>query len=71
MNEISAYDGKVTIISGDVETEISSIMALLSLGLVQGDQITIQVAGKDEEDEAERLVALFEQKFDFPGRESG
>lgn len=71
MNEVSAYKGRVSILANGIETELSNIMALLSLGLTHGNAITIRVEGADEETEAQRLVELFETKFDFPGRESG
>ncbi|WP_020612452.1 HPr family phosphocarrier protein [Sediminispirochaeta bajacaliforniensis] len=71
MNEVSPYEGKVILEKEDVEVELTSIMALLSLGLVQGDRITIRIEGPDENKTAEKLVELFQHNFDYPGRESG
>jgi phosphocarrier protein HPr len=69
MKEVSSFKGTVTIQRGGSSTELNNIMALLSLGLLHGDNITIQVEGPEEEEEADRLVELFEYNFDFPGRE--
>lgn len=71
MNEISTFSGQISLKHGDTTVEISNIMALLSLGLVQGDRIEIIVEGGDEEAEADKLRELFQRNFDFPGREQG
>jgi hypothetical protein len=46
-------------------------MALISMGLRQGQGITIQVEGPDEEKVCRQLTELFETEFDFPPREEG
>ena len=71
MSEISDYDGTITIEADGVSVELTSIMALLSLGLVQGCKVLIRVEGENETAEADRLADLLERNFDFPGREQG
>jgi phosphotransferase system HPr (HPr) family protein len=71
MGEISDFGGTISLESDGVSVELTSIMALLSLGLVQGSEVIIKVEGDNEEAEADRIAALLERNFDFPGREQG
>lgn len=47
-----------------------SIMALLSMGLQQGEAITITVEGEGDDALCTQLVELFETEFDFPTGQS-
>lgn len=58
------------VISSDIEVPLSSILALISLGLQQGDSIEIKVDGPDAESACQKMVELFETEFDFPPREA-
>ncbi len=71
MGEISGYGGTISLEADGVSVELTSIMALLSLGLVQGSKVLVRVEGENEEAEAEQIAALLERNFDFPGRELG
>jgi phosphotransferase system HPr-like phosphotransfer protein len=51
--------------------ELNNVMGLLSLGLVQGSEVTLRVEGPDEEQEAETMAELFSRHFDFPPRKGG
>ncbi len=64
------YEGTISIENGSVRVELNNIMGLLSLGLVQGDTITLRVEGPDEEQTAESLKELFERHFDFPQKDA-
>ena len=70
MDEVGGYDGAVTIHAKNATVELNNVMALLSLGLEQGDTIHLQVEGPNEEEMADTLVELFERHFDFPRKES-
>ncbi len=70
MDYVADYEGTITIENSSTRVELNNIMGLLSLGLVQGDTITIGVEGPDEEKTAESLKELFEQHFDFPQKEA-
>ncbi len=48
------------------ETELNSILSLISLGLACGDRATLQVEGPEEEKALARIGDLFEYEFDFP-----
>lgn len=69
LNAASEYDGECRVLAESGETNLCSVMGLLSLGLQQGDAITIEVEGPDEDAFCEQLVQLFETHFDFPPRE--
>jgi phosphocarrier protein len=69
LNATSDYDGECRVIADSGETDLNSVMGLLALGLQQGDAITIEIEGPDEESFCQQLVELFETQFDFPPRE--
>lgn len=48
------------------ETDLSSILELISLGLEKGDEVIISVDGKDEEKVCYEIAELFSFNFDFP-----
>ncbi len=50
------------------ETDLKSILELISLGLEKGDEVVISVHGKDEEKACHEMAALFSFNFDFPPR---
>lgn len=66
IEEVADYTGDVHLSSSKGESDLRSVLSLLLLGLQKGDQITLGVTGPDEEEFCERLVTLFETKFDFP-----
>ncbi len=57
----------VTGSSGE-KAELDSILALISLGLCQGDEAELSVEGPEEEKALQRIGDLFEYNFDFPPR---
>jgi len=46
-------------------TELKSILDLLSLGLQQGDTVTVRATGANEAAACEKIAGLFEKEFDF------
>lgn len=59
-------DSVITVLSPGGTCRLGSALDLMMLGLEQGTQITLQVAGPDEEKVIERFKELFETEFDFP-----
>ncbi len=51
-----------------LETELNSILTLISLGLTVGSQAILCVDGPDEEAGLAEIGELFEHEFDFPPR---
>ncbi|HHW13177.1 MAG TPA: HPr family phosphocarrier protein [Firmicutes bacterium] len=50
VNTVSKFQGEVTITKNGKTGNLKSLLDLLSLGVEQGDQITITVDGKDEDE---------------------
>lgn len=48
------------------ESNLDSILSLISLGLAKGDEVVIEAEGKDEEKACEKIAGLFGYEFDFP-----
>ncbi len=63
--EFPGYRFEVVTADGQ-ETELNSILSLISLGLACGDRAVLRVSGPDEEKALTRIGDLFEYEFDFP-----
>ena len=61
-------DDRFTIVTPEGETELDSMLALISLGLCCGAEARLRVEGPDEERAVKRIGDLFEYEFDFPPR---
>lgn len=48
------------------EIDLKSLLALLSLGLHEGEAVTVRAAGPNEAEACEALANLFAYSFDFP-----
>ncbi len=48
------------------ESDLSSIMSLIVLGLAKGDSVTVRAEGPREAEACEKIASLFEFNFDFP-----
>lgn len=67
MAEIDKFPGTdFKLISENGTSSMHSILELLSLGLQQGDEVTVQASGKDEENACSAIAALLEKEYDFP-----
>ncbi|MGC9312518.1 MAG: HPr family phosphocarrier protein [Sediminispirochaetaceae bacterium] len=68
IGEVKDYPGTITVEANGFSLQLNSVMSLLSLGLVQGDEVRLKVEGPEEEEFSDKLVELFEKKYDFPKR---
>ena len=50
------------------ETELNSILTLISLGMTVGTKAVLRAEGPDEDAAIKRIGDLFEYEFDFPPR---
>ena len=48
------------------ESDLTSILTLISLGIEQGEDVEITVNGPDEEEACQEIAELFAYEFDFP-----
>jgi len=69
IEEIGDYSGKISAEAHGFSVNLNSVMGLLSLGLVQKDEVKIRVEGPDEEKVAAQVKELFERHYDFPPRQ--
>ncbi len=65
---VADYDGEITVTGEKGETNLRSILEVMTLELFPGSQVTIRVSGPDEETFCKDVAALFETHFDFPPR---
>ncbi len=68
INKEFPYHTFVIETSDGQETELNSILTLISLGLTVGSKAILRVTGPDEEKAIARIGDLFEYEFDFPPR---
>lgn len=66
VKEMQNYTGKIQITAKNGDTNLTSVLGLVSLGLEPGERVRIQVDGPDEKRICQRIVELFETHFDFP-----
>ena len=58
-------DCKFRVISRNGESDLTSILSLISLGLEKGNEVTIRVEGPSEESAFAKLTYLFAFEYDF------
>jgi phosphocarrier protein len=64
VEEAGNYEAKITLTKGDQEANGKSIMGVMSLGISQGTEITIQAEGEDEAEAVAALTELIENEFE-------
>ncbi len=57
------YESKVTIHFGGKSADSGRMMAIMSLGVKQGDTVTVDVEGPDEEKAASEMEAFFKENL--------
>ncbi|MCK5156069.1 MAG: HPr family phosphocarrier protein [Spirochaetales bacterium] len=65
---VADYPGKISVSKDGYTVNSISAMNLLTMALIEHDQIVITVTGKKEELVAKNLAELFESHFDFSPR---
>lgn len=63
VKEAKKFASKITISKGDKSSSATSLMKLMGMGVVKGDEVTIQVEGDDEDAAAEAIKAFMENNF--------
>ncbi|MBE7004710.1 MAG: HPr family phosphocarrier protein [Ruminococcaceae bacterium] len=64
IKEIKRYDGvSVTVTKGGKTANALRLMALIGLGIKQGDPVTVSVEGENEEEVAARVEEFFHTYF--------
>lgn len=57
------YDSKITITKGEKTVESTKLMAIMSMGIKQGETVTVSVDGGDEEATLAGMKAFFEENL--------
>jgi phosphotransferase system HPr (HPr) family protein len=65
----ASMPGEVTVSKGDREVNAKSVLSVLTLDCLAGDQITIRTDGKGSEEALQELVALVESGLGEPPEE--
>ncbi len=63
VEQAAEYESEIKVISEDSEVNAKSIMGLLSLGVEQGTEITIQADGVDAQEAVSNLEELVKNNF--------
>ncbi len=63
VKEIKKYGSTVTIAKGEKSVNALKLMALMGMGIKQGDTVTVTVEGDDEETAAAAIETFFKENF--------
>ena len=64
VKEIKNFGGTaVTVTKGDKSANALKLMALMSMGIKQGDTVTVSIEGENEADVAAKIEAFFKENF--------
>lgn len=63
VSRMSQSKSKITLNKGEKKADGRSILGIMTLGVTQGDHLTIEVDGSDEERVAAEIQELFHQEF--------
>ena len=63
VKQLKAFKSTVTIFKGDKNVDMKKLLALMGLGVKQGDAVTIKVEGEDVEACAAALEKFLKETF--------
>lgn len=63
VKEAKQYTSTIMIIKGDKSSKATSLTKLMSLGIRQGDEVTVTVEGDDEETSAPAIEKFFKENL--------
>lgn len=63
VKEAKKYESKIVVKMGDKTAEATKLMALMGMGVKQGDTVTVEVEGADEDMAVDKIKAFFESNF--------
>ena len=63
VKEVKKYSSTVTVTKGDKSVNALKLMALMGMGIKQGDTVTVSIDGADEETAAAAIEAFFKANF--------
>jgi phosphocarrier protein HPr len=63
VKKASAFQSDITITKNDKTVDLKKIFGIMSLGVKQGEKITIKVTGEDEEEAYTAIVEFIEENM--------
>lgn len=63
VKELKKYGSTVTIKKGEKSVNCAKLMALMGMGIKQGDTVTVTIEGADEEAAAAAIEEFFKANF--------
>ncbi|GBF12519.1 HPr family phosphocarrier protein [Tepidibacillus infernus] len=60
VQKASSFPGEITLVKGDKTVNAKSIMGVMSLGIRQGDQVTVVTSGEKEEEALNAIGEILE-----------
>lgn len=63
VKEVKKYDAVIKVTKDGKSAEAKKLMALMGLGVKQGDTVTVSVEGKDEEAVAAKIEEFFKNNL--------
>ena len=63
VKEAKNFTSKITIKKGEKEVDATRVMAVMALGVKQGEKITVNVDGTDEDAAVAAMKAFFEKEL--------
>ena len=63
VKEIKKYSSTVTLTKGEKSVNALKLMAIMGMGVKQGDTVTVTIEGDDEEAAAAAIEAFFKANF--------
>ena len=61
--KVKEYQSKIVIVKGDKSAEAQKLMAVMALGVKNGEKITVNVEGEDEEKAAAEIETFFKENL--------
>ena len=63
VKEVKKYSSTITVTKGDKSVNALKLMALMGMGIKQGDTVTVSIDGADEDTAAAAIEAFFKANF--------
>lgn len=59
----SGFKSKMTVLKGDKSGDLKRIFSLMALGAKQGEELTIQIEGEDEQQAKDAVLKCLQENF--------
>ena len=63
VKEVKKYASTATVVKGEKSVNALKLMALMGMGIKQGDTVSVNIEGADEETAAAAIEAFFKANF--------